>query len=213
MTRADPVGEGLAAALIQLSGHAERIGGLDARESQHHEETATRLQDLAADLTELTHRTHNADITLGRHGAILDALSGLNGQVATLAERLTSLDTTDPNDDSDQYQPVPPPRWWRLAGPDRQTAIDRLSAWVEHIYQPGYGRIAAALPPCWQQHLTCLYTLDWLSELWSVLYLSPTRTPAVLAAQAEWQTRLLPAAAEQMAIDARGCQHLDNPRR
>lgn len=213
MTRAEPAGEGLAATLIQLSAHAERIAGLDARESHHHEETSARLQAIAADLTELAHRGKSADVTLGHHGAVLDALNGLDVQVATLAERLTRLDMIEPGDDSGQYQPVPPPRWWRLSGPDQQTAIDRLSAWVEHIYQPGYGRIAAALPPCWQQHPTCLYTLDWLSELWSVLYLSPARSPAVLAAQAEWQTRLLPAAAEQMALETRGCQHLNQPRR
>lgn len=63
------------------------------------------------------------------------------------------------------------------------------------------------LPPCWEQHLLCLNTLDWLSELWSVLYLSAERTPDILAAQGEWQTRLLPSAADQMALDADGCQH------
>jgi hypothetical protein len=90
----------------------------------------------------------------------------------------------------------------------------RLRAWVEQIYRPGYGQIAATLPSCWEQHTLCLYTLDWLSELWSFLYLDPERTAASLAAQAEWQTRLLPAAAEQMAFDATGCPHArSTPRR
>ena len=53
----------------------------------------------------------------------------------------------------------------------------------------------------------CLFTLDWLSELWSVLYLDPDRNAAALAAQAEWQTRLLPAAAEQMTLEASSCPH------
>ena len=84
---------------------------------------------------------------------------------------------------------------------------DRLRAWVEQIYLPGYGHLAAALPPCWEHHLLCLYTLDWLSELWSALYLDTRpRHAARLAAQAEWQTRLLPAAADQMASTHR-CQH------
>ena len=73
---------------------------------------------------------------------------------------------------------------------------------------PGYGQIAATLPPCWDQHTLCLYTLDWLSELWSTLYLDPERSPRTLAAQAEWQTRLLPAAAEQMAREATRCTHM-----
>jgi hypothetical protein len=55
--------------------------------------------------------------------------------------------------------------------------------------------------------------LDWLSELWSVLYLGPRRTPSILAAQSEWQTRLLTAAAEQMAYEASSCGHSPGPRR
>ena len=53
----------------------------------------------------------------------------------------------------------------------------------------------------------CLYTLDWLSELWSVLYLQPQRTTGTLAGQAEWQTRLVAAAAEQMAQETSRCEH------
>ena len=105
------------------------------------------------------------------------------------------------------YQPVPPPRWWKLTDAEHGAAVDRLRAWVEHIYRPGYGKMAATLPPCWEHHPLCLYMLDWLSELWSVLYLRPDRTGRTLAAQGEWQTRLLPAAAEQMAYEATGCQH------
>jgi hypothetical protein len=49
--------------------------------------------------------------------------------------------------------------------------------------------------------------LDWLSELWSVLYLTPRRTGGSLGAQGEWQTRLLPAAAEQMLMETSDCEH------
>ena len=41
-------------------------------------------------------------------------------------------------------------------------------------------------------------TLDWLSELLQVLYVRASRTPGILVSRAEWQTRLLPAAADQM---------------
>jgi hypothetical protein len=78
---------------------------------------------------------------------------------------------------------------------------------VEQVYRPGYGHLAASLGECWEQHPLCLYILDWLSELWSVLYLAPARTAGTLAGQAEWHTRLLAAAAEQLARETRGCTH------
>ena len=89
--------------------------------------------------------------------------------------------------------------------------LTRLSAWVNQIYRPGYGHLAAALGPCWDQHPLCLYGLDWLMELWSVLYLTPERKPSALASQAEWQTRLLPALAEQLHFETTRCPHTQPP--
>ena len=140
----------------------------------------------------------------------MNALDGLDAQVAELARQLADRRRRrggQPGARTAGTSRCPPPRWWKLRGPDRDTATGRLRAWVERIYRPGYGKIAAALPPCWEQHPFCLYTLDWLSELWSALYLAPQRDGRTLAAQAEWQTRLLPAAAEQMAHEAAGCAH------
>jgi hypothetical protein len=105
------------------------------------------------------------------------------------------------------YQPADSPRFWKLDGPAREDAIARLRAWVEQVYRPGYGHLAGVLGGCWEQHPLCLYTLDWLSELWSVLYLQPGRNTGTLAGQAEWQTRLLTAAAEQMTRETSRCQH------
>ena len=202
-------GDGLAAALIQISGHAERIGGLDARETAHHQETTARLPEAAAEAASTRTRIDAIGATIAHHAAIVDALDGLDSQVAVIARRLTELAGTGDYDQEDPsyYRPVPPPRWWKLTGAEHDAALDRLRAWVEQIYRPGYGKMAAMLPPCWEHHPLCLYTLDWLSELWSVLYLRPDRTAGILASQAEWQTRLLPAAAEQMAYDASGCPH------
>jgi len=76
-----------------------------------------------------------------------------------------------------------------------------------------YGHLAARLPACWAEHPVCLLTLDWLSELWQALYLRPSRGTGVLASQAEWQTRLLPAAAEQMHAEVIGCSHRQAVRR
>jgi len=179
----DDAEEVLSAALIQISGHAERISKLDSREDDHYRDISSGLAATRGRLDEIDH------------------------VLAAVITQLTDHTANDQDDQRSRYQPIPASRWWKLAGADRQAAIDRLRAWVEQIYRPGYGRPAAALPPCWEQHTPCLYTLDWLSELWSVLYLSQHRDDRTIAAQAEWHTRLLPAAAEQMAFETTGCRH------
>jgi hypothetical protein len=202
--------EGLAAALIQISAHAERIASLDG----HYQDAAARLNELAAEVASLASSVEEIGGTLSHHGAVVEALDGLDAQVAAVARQLTELaDDEDGDQDDRSYQPVLPPRWWKITGPERDTALSRLRAWVDQVYRPGYGQVAATLPPCWEQHPLCLYVLDWLSELWSVLYLGPRRTPGILAAQSEWQTRLLTAAAEQMAYEASNCGHSPGPRR
>ena len=70
---------------------------------------------------------------------------------------------------------------------------------MDQVYRPGYGHLAAALGPCWPAHDLCLYALDIASGLWSVLYLQPGRDHALLSAQAEYQARILPALAAQLA--------------
>ena len=208
MTTPGSDGDALGALLIQLAAHAERIGGLDARETAHYEHLSAGQDSLATQTAALSARISEITATLARQSAILDSLDGLATQVAAIATQVASLSldgTGGPG--GDWYQPVPAPRWWRLTGAGRDAAIDRLRAWVEQIYRPSYGKLAALLPACWEHHPVCLYLLDWLSELWSVLYLTPERDSRTLAAQAEWHTRLLPAAADQMATEARGCQH------
>jgi hypothetical protein len=204
---ADAESDVLGAALIQISSHAERISGLDAREAAHYQEIADRLRALADNVGELTSRVDGVGSAVSRQAAVLAGLDGLDQQVAMLTAQITEFADEDGGEQDSRYQPVPTPRWWKLAGAEREAALDRLRAWVEQIYRPSYGHLAAALPPCWEQHSLCLYTLDWLSELWSVLYLSSARSAGTLAAQAEWQTRLLPAAAESMAHEASGCAH------
>jgi hypothetical protein len=48
-------------------------------------------------------------------------------------------------------------------------------------------------------------------ELWSLLYLAPDRSAGTIASQAEWQTRLLPALAEQMYLETSRCAHTQQP--
>jgi hypothetical protein len=211
---ADIPGDALGATLLQLASHGERLSGLDAREAAHYQEIAPRLHELTAQASSLSATIARINETLRRHSMIVNGLDGLDRQVEELTRSMAQPAGSGGEDGQPGYQPVSPPRWWKLDGRERETMTDRLRAWVEQIYKPGYGQIAATLPSCWEQHTLCLYTLDWLSELWSFLYLDPERTAASLAAQAEWQTRLLPAAAEQMAFDAAGCPHTRNaPRR
>lgn len=191
--------EGLAAALLQLAAHAEKLSALDHREAGH----AAEIGDRIAALTTLA---NGMKATLADQAEILAGLTGLDVQVAGLAAR---LDEIAPGDDEDLavYQPTVSPRFWKLDGEARQDAIAKLRAWVDQVYLPGYGHLSASLGGCWEQHPLCLYTLDWLSELWSVLYLQPRRTTGTLAGQAEWQTRLLTAAAEQMTRETSRCEH------
>jgi len=191
--------EGLAAALLQLSAHAERLSALDHREAGHAAEAGGRI-------AALTTLANAMQATLTGQAEILAGLAGLDEQVAGLAARLHEIAPGDGGDLA-AYQPPASPRFWKLGGQARQDAITKLRAWVEQVYLPGYGHLAAALGGCWEQHPLCLYTLDWLSELWSVLYLQPRRTTGTLAGQAEWQTRLLTAAAEQMTRETTRCDH------
>jgi hypothetical protein len=46
-----------------------------------------------------------------------------------------------------------------------------------------------------------------MSDLLSVLYLQPDRTPRMLSAQAEYQARILPGLAAQLVTETSSCGH------
>ncbi len=148
-------------------------------------------------------------LRLAEHAERIEAL---DASVAVLTERVAGL-LDDDGPPARGYTPIPAPRWWLLQGEERQAAIARLAAWVDQVFRPCYGTLAASLAPCWPQHPLALFVLDWLSELHGVLYLQPRRSASMLAGQAEWQTRLLPAAAEQIARETSGCSHDRTTRR
>ena len=184
MTANDPI-TGL---LDRLAAYREQVTQLDTRETKHH----TAVSGQLAELTDLAASIRR---TLQDHAAALD--------------RLTATSPTGP--DGAGYCPEPAPAWWKLAADGRQEPIARLRAWVEQVYRPGYGHLAAGLGACWPAHDLCLYGLDIASELWSVLYLQPTRSPGLLSAQAEYQARILPALADQLRIETHTCGHPRNP--
>ena len=190
-----------AASMLRITELAEKIGGLDSRESEHYQGISANLRTLAEQLAADRAR-------MRQQGQSLAALDGLDTQVAELADAVARLAPPAEESDGDKlkpYKPAPTPRWWALTGDERQAAIAQLRAWAEDIYLPGYGYLAV-LPPCWAQHDLILYALDTISQLWMVLYLGP-RTPATLAGQAELQTRILPQYAEQIRTEARSCSH------
>jgi hypothetical protein len=197
--------DALDAALRQLAEQAEQLNGLDQREAGHFRAIGERLVELTSLVTGLGE-------TVCGQAAILARLQGLDEQVVALAACLAGSDPADNSDGESAgkpraYRPVPVPRWWKLRGQAREQAVARLAGWVEQVYRPGYGQLAATLGPCWASHPLCLYALDIASELWSVLYLQASRTPGVLSAQAEYQARILPALAEQMMTETTRCGH------
>ena len=184
MTSNDPI----TAIVDQLAAHAEQLTRLDTRHTDHHAAVSARLAELTGQTAALGH-------AMEEHAAALT--------------RLTTPSQSGP--DGDGYCPEPAPAWWKLPADGRQEPIARLRAWVEQVYRPGYGHLAAGLGPCWPSHDLCLYGLDIASELWSVLYLQPARSPGLLSAQAEYQARILPTLAEQLRIETNRCGHPGGP--
>jgi hypothetical protein len=189
---ADP----LTAVLDQLAAHREHLGQLDTREAGHFAAVSERLTALACLITTMGR-------TLQDDTAALARLEALDRQVTELTARIGGPGA----DGEDRYQPGQAPAWWTLTGAERQPAVAGLRAWVEEVYRPGYGHLAAALGHCWERHDLCLYGLDILSQLWSALYLQPARSTALLSAQAEYQARILPALAGQLMTETTGCDH------
>ena len=183
--------------LAQLTAHNEQITQLDTRETSHHAAVTERL-------TQITDLVTGIRRLLDDHQLALARIEGTDGQVTDPAAH---PDGTAPTKGPGHYRPGPAATWWKLTDAERQEPIARLRSWVEQVYRPGYGHLAATLGPCWQRHDLCLYGLDIMSGLWSVLYLQPRRTPGLLSAQAEYQTRILPALADQLRLETSRCGH------
>ena len=168
------------------------------------------LDQLAAcreQLTQLADLITTAGQTLADDTAALARLEALDRQVTELADRLGGPGAGG----TDGHRPSPAPAWQSLTPAERKPAIAGLRAWVDQVYRPGYGHLAATLGPCWPAHDLCLYGLDILSQLWRALYLQPARSTSLLSAQAEYQARILPALAAQLMTETTGCNH--NPAR
>ena len=185
----------LTAVLDQLAASREQVGSVDAREAAHFAELHGRTDQLAGMVTTISR-------ALAEDTAALARLAALDQQVSDLARHLSA---EDKEDDQEGYRPRPAPPWWKLAPDERRGPVAELRDWVEHVYRPGYGHLAAALGSCWAEHDLCLYALDIASQLWCALYLQPARSTSLLSAQAEYQARILPALAAQLAAETTRC--------
>jgi hypothetical protein len=147
--------------------------------------------------------------------AALDQLAAHHEQIARLGRTVQDLqgtlakltDSPPPDRDAAGHLANPVPKWWKLPAEQRREPLSRLRAWVEQVYRPGYGHLAATLGPCWEAHDLCLYGLDILTELWSMLYLQDQRSAGLLSAQAEYHARILPALSGQFMTETTGCGH------
>ena len=182
----------LTAVVDQLAAWHEHLTALDAREAAHFASLSEQLTQLAALVAATGQALHAHTTVLARVEALEHAVTALVGPAGNTGGQ-------------------PGPAWWTLTGPERQEAVAQLRSWVKEVYRPGYGHLAAALGACWEAHDLCLYGLDILAELWQALYLQPSRSSALLSAQAEYQARILPAIAAQLAAETTGCGH-DQPR-
>jgi len=184
MTSNDPI-TGL---LDQLAAHREQVTRLDTREAEHH-------AALSGQLTELARQAVGISRTLQEY-------------VAAIA-RLTATSPADAEPDG--YRPGPAPTWWKLPSADRQEPVARLRAWVEQVYRPGYGHLAATLGPLLGSARPVPIRARHPGRAVVVLYLQPRRGAALVSAQAEYQARILPALTEQLRIETNRCGHPRSP--
>jgi hypothetical protein len=178
--------------------------------------TATALQNVVLQLTETAEKLAALERLVTELGIGIRQQAGQAAQLQALEDAFAALAVRvaevlpDEQGASRVYAPRPAPRWWNLTGTERQAEIGRLRGFVEHVYRPGFGHLAARLRPCWESHDLCLYCLDIAAELHAVLYLQSRRTVPLLNGQAEYATRVLPALADLMSVETRsGCQHHD----
>ena len=167
------------------------------------------LDDLARLLADLQVKVAGVEGTIEGQADVLRSVDGLKDTVDALIQRFNAI--FPPGSSGQFYTPIDTPRFWQLQGREREAAIARLREWVDETY-PALGVFHRRLPACWEQHDFCLTVLDVLSELHSCLYLQPSRNQGLLSGQAELLTRLLPALADLMVTEVKGCTHQDDAR-
>src|SRR5262249_33958661 len=131
----DPAGpEGMTAILLQLADLTAKIAALDERQAAESRQLQERVAALAAIVSDLKGTTAG-------HAEALPARDGLGRRIAELTAASASEDGSAPGG----YRPPAAPRFWKPADAGREEAVGKLRAWVEQVYKPGYGHLAAGL--------------------------------------------------------------------
>ena len=190
-----------ATALDQLAACRDAIAAIDARERAHY-------GDLSGQIARLAGLAGTISRALAEGSAARERLDELDRQVGALPRHPAQ---PSGQDDPGRWRPAAAePGDGDPTDGDPADPVAGLRDWVERVYRPGYGHLAV-LGPCWPQHELCLYGLDILRRLWSALYLDPDPDadpgPELLSAQAEYQARILPAIAAQLAAETTRCGH------
>ena len=125
--------------------------------------TDSALPQVVLQLTETAEKLAALERLVNQLGDGIRQQAGQTTRLQALEEALAALTAKvaevlpDQHGSSRVYAPRPAPRWWNLSGQAREAEIGRLRAFVEHVYRPGYGHLAARLRPCWEAHDLCLY--------------------------------------------------------
>jgi hypothetical protein len=188
------------AAQEQLAACREAITAVDARETAHHDEISAQIARLTGTISR----------ALTEGSAARERLDDIGRQVDAIARQLAQ---PHGQDDHGRRRPAgAQPGHGKPSDGDTADPVADLRDWVERVYRPGYGHLAV-LGPCWPQHELCLYGLDILRLLWSALYSDSDPDadagsgPYLLSAQAEYQARILPVIASQLAAETTRCGH------
>ena len=129
---ADP----LTAVLDQLAAYREQLAQLDDREAAHFAAVGEQLTQLAALIT-------TTGRTLADDTAALARLEALDRQVTELAAVLAGPGA----DGKDGISPARRQPGGRSLRPNGSSQSPELRAWVEEVYRPGYGHLAASARP------------------------------------------------------------------
>lgn len=201
--------DALMAAMLKLTDLAAQVERVEQTARQRSEELAAACAQALAQAAAVRQeagtlggRTDGIERKLAELGALLSRMSSRTAQ-ANGARRGGAAG----EEEEEPYTVNQAPPWWE-PGHDRTAGTTaRLRDWVEEIYRPGFGYLAAMLGECWDRHPLCVAYLDTLHEAWCLLYIAP-RDPKMVFAQLDWLTRPLPQAAEIMAAETRPClQH------
>ena len=179
------------------------------------EVTAGILTEQASRLSVLEERFSRLERASARNAVRLRAVEeGARTDRKTLETLRAAVETlTGAKQRKKGYEITPTLRWWATGGQDaltdeeRAAGVLRLRDWVERVYKPVYGSLGK-LGDCWPEHKLCVITLDWLCELWHVLYETPERDARTLTQMADFGTRIVPAAAALLARQTSGGCHM-----